>query len=72
MSEDKAMENKKQFVVFKPAEVWFSVRVEAGSKEEALAMAEHPTSSRLWEMDPETLFFVDGEWEVYSDEEDDK
>lgn len=73
MSEDLGMENQKRFVVYKPAELWYSVVVEAGSKEEALAKASHP-SFDAWSFEPdwETFAWVDGDWDVYSDEEDDK
>ena len=73
MSEDLGMESKKMFLVWKPAEVWYRARVEAGSKEEALAKAGHPTFSVAeWELDMDSLSFVDADWDAYSDEEDDK
>ncbi len=73
MSEDMGMEGKKMFLVWKPAEVWYVARVEAGSKEEALARASHPTFDYSeWELDWDTLSFTDADWDVYSDEEDDK
>ena len=73
MSEDKAMEGKKLFVVWQPAEVWYVARVVAGSKEEAIAKAKHPTfPSAEWELDLDTLSWIDAEWDAYSDEEDDK
>ena len=73
MSEDLGMENQKFFVVSQPAEIWFMARVEAGSEEEALAKAGHPSfPAKEWQVDWDSLAFVDGDWDVYSDEEDDK
>lgn len=58
----------KRFVVSKPAELWYSVVVEAESAEEALAKAEHPDfDGWLFEPDWETFAWVDGDWEVSVD-----
>lgn len=57
---------KKVWVVSKPAEVWFSAEVEAESMEEAIAKAGHPTFDwKNWEMDMDSLLFVDGDWEAF-------
>lgn len=66
------MSEQKRFVVFEPYEIWYRTEVLAGSKEEALAKAKHPSFIGEWELDLETGLALDAEWEVYSDEEDDK
>jgi hypothetical protein len=61
-----AMESKKSFVVFQRAEGWYRTEIEAGSKEEALARAQHASYSGEWELDLDSMVGAD-DWDVEAD-----
>lgn len=58
-------EVKKTFYVWQPAEVWYRATVEAGSAEEAISKAKHPSfDGALFELDMDTMNWVDQPWDA--------
>lgn len=60
--------SKKIYTVSRPAVVWFDCEVEAGSEDEALTVARHP-SFKDWVPDYSGVRWDDGAWSVMLSEE---
>jgi hypothetical protein len=58
------MQEKKTFYVWRQFDGMMRLEVKASSKEEAIAMAEHPSNSRNWEIDHSTIMPTEDPMEV--------
>lgn len=59
-----AVQKKKTFYVWEHFDGMMRLEVQASSKEEALAMAQHPSNSKRWVIDESTIMATDHPMEV--------